>query len=45
MAAGLPGQVTAVGIATNHVYDFSEGISLPVWQAISKATPIVIDLL
>jgi hydrogenase maturation protease len=45
MGADLPEQVTVVGIATNHVYDFSEELSLPVAQAISKATQIVIDLL
>jgi hydrogenase maturation protease len=45
MGADLPEEVTVVGIATNHVYDFSEELSLPVSQAISKATRIVIDLL
>jgi hydrogenase maturation protease len=45
MGADLPEQVTVVGIATNHVYDFSEELSRPVSQAISKATRIVIDLL
>jgi hydrogenase maturation protease len=45
MGADLPEQVTVVGIATNHVYDFSEELSRPVSQAISNATQIVIDLL
>ena len=45
MGADLPEDVTVVGIATNRVYDFSEELSLPVSQAISKATQIVIDLL
>lgn len=45
MGAALPEQITVVGIATNHVYDFSEELSLPVAQAISTATQIVIDLL
>ena len=45
MGAVLPEQVTVVGIATNHVYDFSEELSLPVAQAVSTATQIVIDLL
>lgn len=45
MGADLPEQVTVVGIATNHVYDFSEELSLPVAQSIFKATQIVIDLL
>lgn len=45
VGAALPEQITVVGIATNHVYDFSEELSLPVAQAISTATQIVIDLL
>ena len=45
MGAELPQQVAVVGIATDHVYDFSEELSLPVSKAISKATQIVIDLL
>jgi hydrogenase maturation protease len=45
MGADLPEDVTIVGIATNRVYDFSEELSLPASQAISKATRIVIDLL
>ena len=45
MGADLPEQVTVVGIATNHVYDFSEELSLPVTGAISKAAQIVIELL
>ena len=45
MGAALPEQITVVGVATNHVYDFSEELSLPVAQAISTATQIVIDLL
>ena len=43
--ADLPANVTIVGIATNPVYDFGEELSLPVSQAISQATRIVIDLL
>jgi hydrogenase maturation protease len=45
MGADLPEQVSVVGISANRVYDFSEELSLPVAQAISKATQIVIDLL
>ena len=45
MGAYLPEDLTVVGIATNHVYDFDEELSLPVSQAVSKATRIVIGLL
>jgi hydrogenase maturation protease len=45
MGANLPDEVIIVGIATNHVYDFSEELSPLVAEAIPKATKIVIDLL
>jgi hydrogenase maturation protease len=45
MGADLPEQVTVIGIATNHIYDFSEELSQPVAGAISKAAQIVIELL
>jgi hydrogenase maturation protease len=45
MRATLPEQIIVVGIATNRVYDFSEELSQPVSQAVSKAAQIVIDLL
>ena len=45
MGADLPEQVDVVGVVIDPVYDFSEDLSLPVSQAISKATQIVIDLL
>lgn len=45
MGANLPDDVTIVGIATNHVYDFSEELSPLVAKAIPNATKIVIDLL
>ena len=45
MGADLPEQVDVVGVVIDPVYDFSENLSLPVSQAISKATQIVIDLL
>jgi hypothetical protein len=37
--------VIVVGIATDHIYDFSESLSPAVARAISKATKIVINLL
>lgn len=45
MGAALPERVIVVGITANHVYDFSEELSLPVAGAVSRAAQIVIDLL
>ena len=45
MGVSLPKDVIIVGIATDHIYDFSESLSHPVAQAIPKATEIVINLL
>jgi hydrogenase maturation protease len=45
MGAKLPKEVIVVGIATDHIYDFSESLSPPVASAVSKATKIVINLL
>ena len=45
MGASLPGEITVVGIATQHVYDFGEELSPPVAEAIPKAAQIVIRLL
>jgi hydrogenase maturation protease len=45
MGVSLPKEVIVVGIATDHIYDFSETLSPPVARAISKATKIVINLL
>jgi Ni,Fe-hydrogenase maturation factor len=45
MGANLPEQVIVVGIAMNHIDEFGKELSLPVAQAIPKATQIVIDLL
>ena len=45
MGADLPVQVDIVGLATDHVYEFGEELSLPIAQAVPKATQIVIDLL
>lgn len=43
--AQLPEDVRVVGISAKHIYDFSEELSLPVVEAIPKATQIVVDLL
>ena len=45
MGAQLPKDVTVVGIATDHIYDFSETLSPPVADAVPKAVEIVIGLL
>lgn len=45
MGANLPDDVIVVGIATSHVYDFSEELSPLVAEAIPQAMKIVIDLL
>ena len=45
MGTVLPEQVIVVGITANHVYEFSEDLSLPVAGAVSRAAQIVIDLL
>ena len=45
MGANLPQQVTVVGVAAQHVYDFGEELSPAVAEAVSKAAQIVIDLL
>lgn len=45
MGASLPDDITVVGIATDHVYDFGEELSPLVAEAIPHATKIVIDLL
>ena len=45
MGAKLPVDITVAGISAKHVYDFSEELSLPVSEAIPKATQIVVDLL
>jgi hydrogenase maturation protease len=45
MGASLPKEVIVVGIATSHIYDFSEVLSPAVEQAVSRATNIVINLL
>ncbi len=45
LGVSLPREVIVVGIATDHIYDFSEALSPVVAQAIPKATEIVINLL
>ena len=45
MGVSLPKEVIVVGIATDHIYDFSEALSPAVAGAIPKATEIVINLL
>ncbi len=45
MGARLPDDVTVVGIATKHVYDFSEALSPPVAKAVPQAVKFVLDLL
>jgi Ni,Fe-hydrogenase maturation factor len=45
MGANLPDEVTVVGIATSHIFDFSEELSPPVAKAVTEATQIVIRLL
>lgn len=45
MGVSLPKEVIVVGIATDHIYDFSESLSPAVARAVLKATKIVINLL
>ena len=45
MGADLPEDVTVVGIATKHIYDFSEELSPAVAEAVPKAAKIVIGML
>lgn len=45
MGAKLPEDITVVGIATKHVYDFNEALSPPVAEAVPQAVKFVLDLL
>ena len=45
MGVSLPKEVIVVGIATDHIYDFSETLSTAVARTVPKATKIVINLL
>ena len=44
IGAVLPEEIIVVGIATSHVYDFSEELSSPVAAAVPRASAIVADL-
>ena len=44
IGAVLPEEIMVVGIATSHIYDFSEELSPSVEAAIPRATQMVIDL-
>jgi hydrogenase maturation protease len=45
MGALLPEDVTVVGIATRQIYDFHEGLSLPVANTVPLAVRTVLDLI
>lgn len=45
LGAQLPEDITVVGIATRHIYDFGEELSPPVAQAVPQAVQIVLDML
>ena len=45
MGADLPEDVTVVGVATQHVYDFSEELSPPVERVVPSVVQIVLGLL
>jgi len=45
MGAPLPEDINVVGIATRHIYDFSENLSPPIAEAVPYATHIVLNLL
>lgn len=45
MGAKLPEELVVVGIVTNHVYDFSEELSIPVANAVPEAAKTVLGLL
>ena len=45
MGAALPHDVMVVGIITHKIYDFHEGLSQPVAEAVPLAVRIVLDLL
>jgi hydrogenase maturation protease len=45
MGANLPEDVIVLGIATDHIHDFSEELSPPVANAVLEAAKIVLDLL
>jgi len=45
MGAQLPEDITVVGIATKHIYEFSEDLSPPVARVVPCVVQIVLDLL
>ena len=45
MGASLPDEVTVVAVEIEPVFEFSDGLSLEVAEAVPKATEIVMDLL
>lgn len=45
MGAQLPDDVTIVGIATERIYEFSEGLAPPVADAVPQAARLVLNLL
>ena len=45
LGAQLPEDITVVGIATRHIYDFSEELSPSIAQAVPQAVQIVLGLL
>jgi hydrogenase maturation protease len=45
LGASLPDNIMVVGIATKHVFDFSEELSPSVAEAVPQAAHIVLDLL
>ena len=45
LGAYLPEDIMVIGIATRHIYDFSEELSPPVADAMPQVVKIVVDLL
>ena len=45
MGAQLPGDVMIVGIATRHVFDFSDELSPPIARVVRSTAMIVLDML
>jgi hydrogenase maturation protease len=45
MGAQLPEDITVVGIATKHIYEFGEQLSAPVARVVPLVMQIVLDLL
>jgi hydrogenase maturation protease len=45
LGAQLPENITVVGIATRHIYDFREELSPPIAQTVPQTVQIVLELL